>query len=58
MYRDTSDPYCFLETFVVGSWEEHLRQHQRVTATDEAQVALARPYLRFGPQITHYVSAY
>lgn len=58
MYRDTSDPDGFLETFVVGSWEEHLRQHQRVTATDEAQMALARPYLRSGPQITHYVSAY
>jgi MFS family permease len=58
LYRDTSDPDCFLETFVVDSWEEHLRQHQRVTATDQQLTAVVRPYLSSGPQITHYVSAY
>lgn len=58
LYRDTADPDGFLETFVVDSWEEHLRQHQRVTATDQHLVTLVRPYLTSGPDITHYVSAY
>jgi MFS family permease len=58
LYRDTADPDCFLETFVVDSWEEHLRQHRRVTATDQLQVTGVRPYIRSGPHITHYVSAY
>jgi MFS family permease len=58
LYRDTAEPDCFLETFVVDSWDEHLRQHRRVTATDQLQVTGVRPYIRSGPHITHYVSAY
>jgi MFS family permease len=33
-YRDTSDPSRHIETFVVESWVEHLRQHERVTISD------------------------
>jgi hypothetical protein len=60
LYRDTSDPDCFLETFVVDSWEEHLRQHQRVTATDRRVEDEARALAEASgePQATHYVSAY
>jgi MFS family permease len=58
LYRDTAEPDCFLETFVVDSWEEHLRQHARVTATDQLQITGLRPYVRSEPRITHYVSAY
>ena len=25
---------CYLETFVVDSWSEHLRQHERLTVAD------------------------
>jgi MFS family permease len=35
--RDLEIPERFLETFVVGSWAEHLRQHDRGTRSD-AQV--------------------
>jgi hypothetical protein len=35
LYRDLSDPIRFVETFVVESWLEHLRQHERVTVADE-----------------------
>lgn len=31
---DLADPNRYLETFVVESWSEHLRQHDRVTHAD------------------------
>jgi hypothetical protein len=35
LLRDTADPSCCLELFMVSSWAEHLRQHQRVTVADQ-----------------------
>jgi MFS family permease len=34
LYEDLERPGCYLETFVVDSWEEHLRQHDRLTVAD------------------------
>src|SRR5205823_2484707 len=34
LYRDTEIPDRYVETFVVGSWAEHLRQHTRLTQAD------------------------
>jgi len=34
LYSDTADPSRFVETFVVESWAEHLRQHTRTTEAD------------------------
>lgn len=34
LYEDLEDPGCYLETFTVGSWSEHLRQHERRTVAD------------------------
>src|SRR5262249_50342594 len=31
LFRDTGDPRRFVETFIVDSWNEHLRQHGRLT---------------------------
>ena len=31
VWRDAADPGHVLEQFVVGSWDEHLRQHERVS---------------------------
>ena len=37
LYRDGADRHHFVETFVVPSWAEHLRQHgERLTVTDQA----------------------
>jgi quinol monooxygenase YgiN len=34
LFRDTADPTRFVETFIVDSWDEHLRQHGRLTQAD------------------------
>ena len=34
VYRDTEHPTQYVETFVVESWAEHLRQHERLTRGD------------------------
>jgi MFS family permease len=34
LYEDLEAPGCYLETFVADSWEEHLRQHARLTVAD------------------------
>ena len=38
LWRDSAEPSRILEQFVVVSWEEHLRQHERVTARDQARL--------------------
>jgi predicted MFS family arabinose efflux permease len=35
VWRDAADPGRVLEQFVVGSWDEHLRQHERVSHRDQ-----------------------
>jgi MFS family permease len=34
VYEDLADPERYLETFMVDSWQEHLRQHERLTVAD------------------------
>jgi MFS family permease len=34
VYRDTEHPSHYVETFIVESWSEHLRQHERLTGAD------------------------
>ncbi len=60
LWRDPASPERFLETFVVDSWEEHLRQNQRVTATDRALEDAARALTAevSETRLTYYVSAY
>jgi hypothetical protein len=36
LFRDAADLERLLETFVVASWGEHMRQHERVTVADRA----------------------
>jgi predicted MFS family arabinose efflux permease len=38
VWRDSADPGRVLEQFVVGSWEEHLRQHERVSRRDQQRL--------------------
>jgi MFS family permease len=38
VWRDAADPGHVLEQFVVGSWNEHLRQHERVSHRDQQRL--------------------
>jgi MFS family permease len=59
LWEDSGRPGRFLESFVVESWLEHLRQHERVTAADRAvqQIALAFHRGSEPPRVTHFVHA-
>jgi predicted MFS family arabinose efflux permease len=58
VFEDSSEEGRFLETFLVESWLEHLRQHERVTQFDKAlQDKAQRFHLQGTPKVTHFVSA-
>jgi MFS family permease len=59
VFRDAADPARYVETFTVGSWAEHLRQHERMTVADRALQAEARAF-HVGdtpPVVTHFIAA-
>lgn len=59
LYNDSAVPSRFVETFVVESWAEHLRQHARVTAADRKIEDVVRAF-HIGPtppSITHFLYA-
>ncbi len=58
VWVDAADPTRVLEQFVVASWEEHLRQHERVSRRDEQRLQEiadmtdpSRP-----PTVTHWLA--
>ncbi|MFF7097945.1 MFS transporter [Streptomyces rubradiris] len=56
LYQDGQDPAHFIETYLVGSWSEHLAQHEvRLTLTDRDHEDRARLLLVPGtrPHVTH-----
>jgi hypothetical protein len=57
LLADVAQPNRYTETFVVESWLEHLRQHERVTVTDRAVLEKARSFHRGAepPRVTHYI---
>jgi len=57
VYQDTAHAGRFVETFLVDSWLEHLRQHERFTQADVALEDRVRGFAREAPRITHYIAA-
>ena len=58
VFEDAAEEGRLLETFVVDSWLEHLRQHQRVTNADRLlQEKVHRFHLGDGPKVTHFIAA-
>jgi hypothetical protein len=57
LFRDVDDPDVFVETFLVESWEEHLRQHARGTEGDTPLEARVRAFLREAPVVSHLIAA-
>ena len=58
LFQDTSEPDHFVETFVVPSWDEHLRQHERITVADRRFEERAHSLLADGetPRVTHLLA--
>ena len=57
IFEDAAEPGRFVETFLVESWLEHLRQHQRVTNADRILQNKIHQLLRTEPVVTHLISA-
>ena len=57
VFQDTAHHGRFVENFLVDSWLEHLRQHQRVTRADRLLQDEVRRLAREEPRITHYIAA-
>jgi MFS family permease len=58
LFHDPADPNRYVETFLVESWVEHLRQHERVTQADREAETHARA-LHSGPTpptVSHLVA--
>ena len=58
LFEDVEKPGCFLETFMLDSWIEHMRQHARVSNTDrELQERVRGFHIQGTPQVTHFLAA-
>jgi MFS family permease len=57
VFEDVAEPGRFLEIYVVESWTEHLRQHERVTNADRVLEEEIGGLLSDSPKVTHFVAA-
>jgi MFS family permease len=59
LFQDTADHSRFVEHFMLESWVEHLRQHERVTVADRDVQERLKQYLQDqrDPIVSHYVEA-
>jgi hypothetical protein len=57
VFRDLEDPDRYLEIFLVNSWAEHLRQHERLTGADRALEEQVESYIRGKSTVRHLVAA-
>jgi hypothetical protein len=57
IYRDTEHPNQFVETFIVPSWAEHLRQHERVTQADRTLEERISKSTQKEPAVRHLIYA-
>jgi len=58
LFRDVTDPNHFIESFIVESWLEYLRQHERSTVSDreiEARVDAFHSGEK-SPETLHYIA--
>ncbi len=58
LYEDAAMPGRYIENFVVESWAEHLRQHERVTVSDREMEAKAWAFHQGDapPKVTHWIA--
>jgi MFS family permease len=56
LYQDPSKAERFVEAFVVGSWAEHMRQHERATMADRAIEERVQHLAAAPPNVQHLVA--
>jgi hypothetical protein len=58
VFEDAAEEGRMLETFLVESWLEHLRQHERVTEADRViQEPVNRFHIKGTPKVTHLIAS-
>jgi hypothetical protein len=57
VFEDAAEAGRFVETFLVESWLEHLRQHERVTNADRILQEQIRQLVIGEPIVTHLIAA-
>jgi MFS family permease len=58
VYYDTENPTRYIETFVVDSWAEHLRQHTRMTQADRALEERVHRFDAKPTRVRHFIYAW
>lgn len=58
IFRDTEVADRYLEIFLVNSWAEHLRQHERQTQADRELEGQIHSYLSGEPTVRHLIDTY
>jgi MFS family permease len=58
LFEDVAEPGGFLETFLIESWLEHLRQHKRVTNADRVLQQHVHRLLKGPPIVVHLIAAH
>jgi MFS family permease len=54
LFRDGADPTRFVESYLVGTWAEHLRQHEgRLTGADRRFEEQAHRFVQGAPEVAH-----
>jgi MFS family permease len=58
VWQDAADPSRIVEQFIVASWPEHLRQHERVTGRDQERLDRIRAMTDPGypTTVTHWLT--
>jgi hypothetical protein len=56
LFQDVADPLRWVETFVVESWIEHLRQHERATMADVALRERVHALLEGDTKVSHLIA--
>jgi hypothetical protein len=57
IFHDTESPERYVETFLVHSWAEHLRQHARLTQADRELEKRIYDHARHAPKVQHLIYA-
>lgn len=57
LWRDTADPARVVEEFLVASWDDHERQHERITVRDRSRLDAVLACTDRAPVAEHFLQA-